>query len=169
MEAARSRRYGAARRYVGTHERRHKRKEVRSVTERKRLHCKEMRRQKKEICERRHGQTHKRGHQRRTVKRCSFGENGGGSRGDMWKRTLSGTLLETHSWKKKLHAMRTNASERIAVMADLCCNRDTPDGLRPWMTHARARTVLRRLQPAEEPMPIQRSSRKQRAVWVYWV
>jgi len=33
------------RRYVGTYERRHKRKEVR--------------RQKKEICERRHGQTHK--------------------------------------------------------------------------------------------------------------
>ena len=104
----------------GTYERRHKRKEVRIY--------------KEEICERGHKQSNKRGHQRRTVKRHSFGENGGGSRGDMWKRTLLGTQLETRFWKKQLHAMRTNASERTAVMGAVCCNRDTPDGLRPWMT-----------------------------------
>lgn len=69
------------RRYVETRERRHKTKEVR--------------RHKKEICERRHGQTHKRGHQRRTVKRCSFGENGGGSRGDVEKDSVRDTAGDT--------------------------------------------------------------------------
>lgn len=64
---------------------------------------------------------------------------------DTWKSTLLRTQLETHSWKKQLHAMTTNASERTAVMGDLCCNRDTPDSLRPWMTHARAGTPLRGL------------------------
>lgn len=44
--------------------------------------------------------------------------------------------------------MRINDIEKTAVMADLRCNRDTPDGL----------------QPIEELLPVQRSSRKQEAV-----
>lgn len=44
--------------------------------------------------------------------------------------------------------MRINNVEKTAVMADLHCNRDTPDGL----------------QCIEELIPMQRSSRKQGAV-----
>lgn len=44
--------------------------------------------------------------------------------------------------------MRINNVEKTAVMADLHCNRDTPDGL----------------QRIEELIPVQRSSRKQGAV-----